>query len=67
VISRSPWFSPPSWGTSFSRMLFTPMTLTQFAAPPHEHQPLLLQEAAGLRLGLSITQPLKPAFRVGLK
>jgi hypothetical protein len=48
-------------------MLFSPMTPAHIAAPPHEHQPLLLQEAAGLRSGLSITQPLKPAFRVGLK
>jgi transcriptional regulator len=48
-------------------MLFSPVTPTHIALPPHEHQPLLLEEAAGLRTGLSITRPLKPAFRVGLK
>jgi hypothetical protein len=48
-------------------MLFSPVTPTHIALPPHEHQPLLMEEAAGLRTGLSITQLPTPAFRVGLK
>jgi hypothetical protein len=43
-------------------MLFSPMTPAHIAAPPHEHQPLLLQEAAGLRPGPSITKTLKTDF-----
>jgi hypothetical protein len=48
-------------------MLFSPVTPTHIALPPHEHQPLLLEEAAGLQTGLSIARPLKPAFGVGLR
>jgi hypothetical protein len=48
-------------------MLLSPTAPTHIALPPHEHQPLLLEEAAGLRTGLSIAQPPTPAFRVGLK
>jgi hypothetical protein len=48
-------------------MLFSPKTPAHMAPPPHEHQPLLMQEAAGLQTGLSVTQPPKPALRVGLK
>jgi len=49
VISGNPWLMPPSWGTSFSRILFSPTTPAHIALPLHEHQPLLLQEAAGLQ------------------
>jgi hypothetical protein len=48
-------------------MLISPMAPAHMALPPHEHQPLLMQEAAGLQTGPSITQPLKPAVQIGLK
>jgi hypothetical protein len=48
-------------------MHFSPMTPTHIALPPHEHQPLLLEEAAGWRTGPSIAQLPTPAFRVGLR
>jgi hypothetical protein len=48
-------------------MLFSPVTPTHIALPPHEHQPLFREEAAGLQTGPSNAQLPTPAFRVGLK
>jgi hypothetical protein len=48
-------------------MLFSPTTPTHIALPLHEHQPLLLQEAAGLRTWAFYGTTAHPAVRVGPK